>query len=133
MAKQPMKTPGAPGARKQRARGQVDPSTDSKTRVRMGTSAYRLTDDASASEVRTGFLEARPRKANVEAMGSPARRPQVSAQERLGAAFRIQARRSAASETYPSTLANGRLFSARSGHRDNFYGDAARYGPLGPR
>lgn len=136
MAKAPMKTPGAPAAsskRPNRMKGQVDPTTTSRTRQTMGTEAYRLTDDASATDVRQGFLEARPDRADNEVMGSPARRPQVSAQERLGAGYRIQARRTAASEPYPSTLANGRIVSSRSGVTDTFYGDASMYGPLGPR
>lgn len=138
MAKAPMQTPGAPGATKarrpNRTRGQVDPTSTSRTRQTMGTEAYRLTDDASASDVRQGFLESRPMREDIESvMGVAARRPQVSAQERLGAGYRVQARRSAASETYSSTLANGRIVSAVSGVTDNFRGDSAVFGPLGPR
>lgn len=122
MAKREMKTPGAPAAaRTNRKRGQVDPTETSGTRQTMGVEAYRLVDDASATAIRQGFTEARPEKEDIESvMGVAARRPQVSAQERLGPGFRVQASRAAYDETYPSTLANGRVLSTRSGLTDSF-------------
>lgn len=128
MAKKPMKTPGAPGASEPR----VPVEITSATRQPMGTSAYRLTDDASASDVRKGMQSSRPGKGDAN-MGANVARPQASAQATLGANYRVTASRVAYQETYPGTLASGRIVSPAVRRTDEFYGDASAYGPLGPQ
>lgn len=129
MSKKPMSTPGAPAA------ARMPREITSATRNPIGTEAYRLVDDASATDVRKGFVETKKGSGKVDdaAMGVNARRPQVSAQATLGAQYHVVANRGAQTETYPGTLANGRLMRPAVSRTDEFYGDAAAYGPLGPR
>ena len=131
MAKRPMNTPGAPGASEPRLPREIT----SATRNPIGTEAYRLVDDASATDVKKGFVRAKAGSGKTDDanMSSPAIRPQVSAQATLGANYHVVANRGAQSETYPGTLANGRIMKPAVSRTDEFYGDAAAYGPLGPR
>jgi hypothetical protein len=130
MAKKPMNTPGAPAA------SRMPVEITSATRNPIGTEAYRLVDDASATDVRKGMTEAKKGSGKTDDanMSSAAIRPQVSAQATLGAQYHIVANRGAQTETYPGTLGNsGRIMRPAVSRTDEFYGDAAAYGPLGPR
>lgn len=129
MAK-PMVPAGGAGAMRKRA--PLAPSTTGRNRPTMGTSAFHLVDDASASDTRAGFLEARPEGKGTDQsiFGVGGARTQT---EVNGPQFGISASRGAQAETYPGTLANGRLMrpATRVGGSE-FVSGAASYGPTGP-
>lgn len=98
----------AGGAGKMKPHQQLAPSTTGRNRPTMGTEAFHLVDDASATDTRAGFLEARPqgRGTDQSIFGVTAHRRGV---ETNGPSYGISASRGAQAETYGSTLANGRL------------------------
>lgn len=128
MANKPMVPAGGAGAMRRRKA----PTTTGANRPTMGTSAFHLVDDASANDVRGGFLEARPEGigSDVMALGTSKPRAQV---ETNGPQFGITASRGAQAETYGGTLANGRLMRpATRTPGSEFSGSATSYGPTGP-
>jgi hypothetical protein len=96
---------GGSGAMRKR---KMAPSTTGRNRPTMGTSAFHLVDDASASDTRTGFMEARPEglgtDSSIFGVGGGRSQGEVN-----GPQFGISASRGAQSETYSGTLAAGRL------------------------
>jgi hypothetical protein len=120
----------AGGAGKMQPHKQLAPSTTGRTRPTMGTEAFHLVDDASASDTRRGFLEARPQGvgSDTSIFGVNAKRRGV---ETNGPSYGISASRGAQAETYPSTLANGRLMPGKQDMSAGFSGGAASSTPSG--
>lgn len=113
-------------------RRRVAPTTTGKNRPTMGTSAFHLVDDASMTDVRGGFLEARPEGKGTDQsiFGTGGARTMT---EVNGPQFGISASRGAQAETYSGTLANGRLMrpATRTPGRE-FTSGALAYGPIAP-
>lgn len=130
MSTRPMVPVGGAGA--MRKRKPLAPTTTGANRPTMGTSAFHLVDDASATDVRAGYLAARPegRGTDQSIFGTGPARKSV---EVGGPQFGISASRGAQAETYAGTLANGRLMrpATRTPGRE-FTGSAVMYGPTGP-
>lgn len=131
MANKPMKPAGG-GDGAMNMKSHRAPTTTGRNRPTMGTSAYHLVDDASANDVRGGFLEARPEGigSDVMAFGRSKPRSQV---EVGGPQFGITASRGAQAETYSGTLAEGRLMRpATRTPGSEFSSSATTYGVTGP-
>lgn len=115
-------------------RGKMAPTTTGKNRPTMGKSAFEMArvDDASATDVRGGFLEARPEGIGTDQSifgTGPARRQT----EVNGPQFGITASHGAQSETYGGTLAAGRLMNpVMRSPGSEFSSSASGYGPTGP-
>lgn len=98
-------------------------------RPTMGTGAYQLVDDPSATSFRMG---ATPRKGPTNDApddgGDATHRNPIMAQK-LGAQYRITASRGPYSETNSAVQANGRIMPATTGSNRNFR-SAQMYGAM---
>ena len=130
MSVKPMVPAGGAGAMKPR---KLAPSTTGRNRPTMGTSAFHLVDDASATDTRKGYLEARPQGVGTDTAIFGVNAPRRG-RETNGPSYGISASRGAQSETYPELLHNGRLMGggARMSAAE-FSGGAAASMPSGGR